>query len=104
MIRSTKIRWLTYKEDAEYWNAWDKKEEYLNRNTRRREAEADKITALRHVDFQRSRSRSRGRSMDNFRDIQRDRSRDRYGKYKDEEERRNKLSGDNYFVFTFPFL
>ena len=29
MIRSTKIIWLTHKEDIEYWNVWVKKEEYL---------------------------------------------------------------------------
>ena len=71
-IRSTKIRWLTYKEDMDYWDVWDKKKEYLNKNSRSREREADKIRALRHVDFQRSRSRSKSRSIDNFRDISRD--------------------------------
>ena len=88
MIRSTKVRWLTYKEDMEYWQLWDKKEEYLNRNSRSREREADRIRALKHMEFHRSRSRSRsrGRSIDEFRD--RDRSRDRYGRYEDE--RRNK--------------
>ena len=76
MIRSTKIRWLTYKEDMEHLQSWDKKEEYLNRNSRSRVREA--------VEFRRSRSRSRGISIDNFGDISRDRSRDGCGKFKDE--------------------
>ena len=88
MIRSTKIRWLTCKEDVEHWKLWDKKQEHLNRNGRSREREADNIKALRHVEFRRSRSRSRERSIDNFRDVQRNRSRDGHGKCKDE--RRNK--------------
>ena len=88
MIRSTKIRWLTCKEDMELWELWDKKEECLNNNRRSREREANKIRALRHVEFRRSRSRSRRRSIDNFIDISRDKSRDRYGKY--ENKRRNK--------------
>jgi len=93
MIRSTKIRWLTYNEDMEYWELWDKKEEYLNRNSRSREREADKIAALRNDRSHRSRSRSRGRSrsMDNFRGISRDRSRDRYGKYEDERKRKEQV-------------
>ena len=33
MIRSTKIRWLTYGQDMEQWELWDKKEQYLNRNS-----------------------------------------------------------------------
>ena len=88
MIRSTKIRWLTYNEDVEHWESWDEKKEYLNENSRSRKRKADKIRALRHAEFPRSRSTSRGRSIDNFRDIQRDRSRERCGKYKDE--RKNK--------------
>ena len=90
MIRSTNIRWLTYKEDMEYWELWDKKEEYLSRNSRSREREADRFRALNRMEpyRSRSRSRSRGRSMDEFRIRQRDRSRDRNGRY--EEERRNK--------------
>ena len=88
MIRSTKSRWLTCKEDIEHWELWDEGEEYLNRNSRSRERESDKIRALRHVEFRRNPSRFRGRSIDNFRDVSRDRSRDRCGKYEDE--RRNK--------------
>ena len=53
VIRSTKIRWLTYKEDMEHWHLWDEKEECLNRNSRSREA--DEIKALTPVEFCRSR-------------------------------------------------
>ena len=88
MIRSTKVRWLTYEEDMEHWESWDKKKEYLNRTSRSREREADKIRALEHVEFRRCRSRSRGRSIDNVRHISRDRSRNRCEKY--ENERRKK--------------
>ena len=38
----------------EYWQLCDKKEEYLNRNSRSREREADKIAALRHDGSRRS--------------------------------------------------
>ena len=68
MIISTKLKWLTHEEDMECWNVRAKKEEYLNRNSRSKEREADKIRALRHVEFQ----RSRVRSIDNFTDISRD--------------------------------
>ena len=30
MIRSTKVRWLTCKEDVKYWELWDEKEEFIN--------------------------------------------------------------------------
>ena len=66
MIRSTKFRWLTCREDMKHWELWDKKEEHLKKNSRSREREADKISGLRHVDFRRSPSRSRGRGIDNF--------------------------------------
>ena len=62
MIRSKNIRWLTYNEDMAYWDLWDKNEEYLNRNGRSREREADEIGGLRRVGFHISRSRSRGRA------------------------------------------
>ena len=90
-LRSTKIRCLTCKEDTKWWDAWHKKEEYLNRNSRSREREADKIRALGHVEFRRSRSRSRGRSIDNFGDVSRDRSRDRYGKHEDERRKKEQV-------------
>ena len=60
MSRSTKIRWLTWREDMEHWELWDKEEEYLSRNNRSREREADEIRALRQVEFRRSRSRLQG--------------------------------------------
>ena len=53
MIRSTKVRWLTYEDDINYCELWDKKEEYLNRNSRSTEKKADKIRALRHGEFRR---------------------------------------------------
>ena len=36
MIRSIKIRLLTFKDDVKYWELWDKKEEVLNGNSRSR--------------------------------------------------------------------
>ena len=69
MIRSTKISWLTFKKDVQHWGLCDKKEEYWNKNSRSRERGADKIRALRHVEFRRSRSRSSGRSIDSFEHI-----------------------------------
>ena len=45
MIRSTKIRWLTYKEDAEHWDSWDKKKEYLKKIA---EVEKEKQIKLEH--------------------------------------------------------
>ena len=47
MIRSTNVGWLTYIEDMEYWELWDKKEECLNETSRSKEREADKIRAIR---------------------------------------------------------
>ena len=44
----------------ECWDVRDRKEDYLNWNRSSREREADKIRALRHDEFQRSRLRSRG--------------------------------------------
>ena len=43
MIRSTKVRWLTNEEDVEHWELCDKKEEYVNRNSRSTDREAKNI-------------------------------------------------------------
>ena len=64
MIRSSNVRWLTYREDAKYWEVWDKKEEFMKRHSRSKTREMDRIRSLdrgRDADY-RSRSRSRGRS------------------------------------------
>ena len=98
MIRSTKIRWSTYREDMENWEFWDKKEECLNRSSRSREREADKIRALRQVEFRRSRSRS---ILEIYRETVPEID---MKNIKMKEETRSSLSGNGYFGFTFLFL
>ena len=104
MIRSTKVRWLTYKEDMNYWQLWDEKEEFMDRHSRSRAREADRNRALGRGGNYRSRSRSRGRSIgrDNMNDIPRDGSCDRYGRYEDERKNKEQVKFVNgYIGFSF---
>ena len=63
-----------------YSKSWDKKEDFINGQSRSRARETDKIRSLRLGDVHRSslgtRERSRTRSNDDFRDNSRDRSRE----------------------------
>ena len=87
IIRSTLIRWLSFREDMKYWELWDKKEEFISRNSRSRSRDQDRNKSLnRNNRDDRSRSRSRGRN-DNYTDISRDRSRERYNEEDKNDER-----------------
>ena len=93
MIRSTKVSKLKCKEDLEHCELWDEKEEFINGHSRSREREADKIKSVRHGDVRRYRLRSRRscRSNDNLKDMSSDGSKERYGKYKAERRRKEKV-------------
>ena len=85
------LRWKTYREDIKYWKIWDKKEEFIRRNSRNKNRNMDRKN--RDEDDNNSRSRSRSRSRDRGRNVRRrDRSRERnHNGYGDiDEDRRRK--------------
>ena len=87
------LRWITYREDMRYWKTWDKKEEFIRRNSRSRNRDMDRRRRNRNKDDDNSRSRSRSRSRDRERnDRRRNSSRDRNhnGYSDDDEDRRRK--------------
>ena len=84
------LRWKTYREDLKYWETWDKKEEFIRKNSRSKDRDNDKIRSRnrRRDNDYRSRSRSRDRSRRD--DRRRDRSRERNGYVDDDDDRNNK--------------
>ena len=102
MIRSTKVRWLTYKEDMEFWELWDEREEIMDRHSRSRAREVDKNSALAHGGNYRYRSRSSGRSRrkDNANDILRDRSCNAHGEHEDDRNKKEQVKFAIRFIGT----
>ena len=71
------LRWTTYREDLRYWETWDKKEEFIKRNSRSKDRNDDRIRS-RNMQKDRSRSRSRDRMDDRRRDRSRERNNNGY--------------------------
>ena len=86
------VRWISYRKDLKYWELWDKKEEFLRKNSRSKERERDRIRSRdrRSVRNDRSRSRSRDRLEINDRRRERSRERDNDGNEDSEDERKGK--------------
>ena len=105
MIRSSLVRWTTFKEDMKYWETWDKKEEFL-RKSRSRSRQQDKDKALRRNNKdRRSRSRSRGSSRNSnyYREESEDDSGDRYSD-KEERKRKEQVKCYGYVGFYFVYI
>ena len=77
VIRSSLVRWVTYREDMRYWNLWDKKEELMKKHRRSKERERDRRRSLDRRMNDRDKSRSRSRSRSRMRDILGDNSGDK---------------------------
>ena len=82
------LRWKTYREDIKYWNIWDRKEEFIRRNSRNKDRRMDRRN--RDENDARSRSRDRGRN-DRRRDRSRERNHNGYGDIDEDRRRKERV-------------
>ena len=89
------LRWKTYREDMIFWERWDKKEEFIRKNSRSKERDDDRNKSRnRRRDFNyrsRSRSRDRSRRDDRRRDRSNERDGDEYNNGSNDNERKERV-------------